>query len=137
MGILKGFKEFLLKGDLITIAVGLVMALAVTALINALVEYLIMPIIAAIVGKPSFNDLTFTINDSVFQYGSFITAVITFVSISAAVYFFIVIPYKAYQDMRGVSAKTRACPECATTISVAAKRCPSCTQPVLPEPGAA
>jgi large conductance mechanosensitive channel len=137
MGILKGFKEFLLKGDLITIAVGLVMALAVTALINALVEYLIMPIIGAIVGKQSFNELTFTINDSVFQYGSFITAVITFVSISAAVYFFIVIPYKAYQDMRGVSAKTRACPECATTISVAAKRCPSCTQPVLPEPGAA
>ena len=137
MGMLKGFKEFMLKGDLVTIAVGLVMALATTALIDALVNYMIMPIIAAIVGEPSFDELTFTINDSVFRYGSFISAVITFISIAAAVYFFIVTPYKAYQEARGVSAKTRSCPECASTISVAAKRCPECTQPVLPEPTAA
>jgi large conductance mechanosensitive channel len=134
MGMVKGFREFLLKGDLITIAVGLVMALATTALIDSLVSSLITPIIAAIVGEPSFAELSFTINGSVFHYGAFLNAAITFVSIAAAVYFFIVVPYKAYQEARGVSAKTRPCPECATTISVAAKRCPNCTEPVLPGP---
>jgi large conductance mechanosensitive channel len=134
MGIVKGFKEFMLKGDLITIAVGLVMALATTALVTALVEDLITPIIAAIVGEPSFAELSFTINGSVFAYGAFLNALITFISIAAAVYFFIVVPYKAYQEATGVSAKTRPCPECASTISVAAKRCPNCTQTVLPEP---
>jgi large conductance mechanosensitive channel len=135
-GIVRGFKEFMLKGDLVTVAVGLVMALATTALVTALVEDIITPIIAAIFGEPSFAELSFTINGSEFKYGAFLNAVITFFSITVAVYFFVVLPYKAYQDARGVSAKTRACPECASTISVAAKRCPNCTQPVLPEPAA-
>ncbi|HEY1855326.1 MAG TPA: MscL family protein [Solirubrobacterales bacterium] len=128
-----GFKEFMLKGDLITVAVGLVMALATFALVEALVEDLITPIVAAIIGEPSFGDLSFTINGSEFLYGAFINALIVFVSTAAAVYFFVVIPYKAYQDKRGVSAKTRPCPECTTAISVAAKRCPACTATVLPD----
>jgi large conductance mechanosensitive channel len=130
---LKGFKEFMLKGDLITAAVGLVMALATFALTEALVEDLITPIVAAIIGEPNFSELHFTINESVFAYGSFINALIVFVSTAAAVYFFVVVPYKRYQEMKGVSAKTRPCPECTTAISVAARRCPSCTAVVIPE----
>jgi large conductance mechanosensitive channel len=131
--VLKGFKEFMLKGDLITAAVGLVMALATFALTEALVEDLITPIVAAIIGEPNFGELHFTINGSVFAYGNFINALIVFISTAAAVYFFVVVPYKRYQEMKGVSAKTRPCPECTTAISVAARRCPSCTAVVIPE----
>lgn len=130
--VIKGFKEFMLKGDLIATAVGLVMALATFALVESLVNNLVMPIVAAIVGEPRFDQLTFTINDSRFYYGSFISAVIVFVSTAAAIYFFVVMPYKAYEEHRGVSPKTRPCPECTTSISAAAKRCPSCTATVAP-----
>jgi large conductance mechanosensitive channel len=124
---LKGFRDFVTGGNLIEVAVGLIMALATFALVQALVADLITPIIAAIVGEPSFGDLTFTINGSEFRYGDFINATITFVSIAAAVYFFVVAPYQAYQRRRGVTPETRACPECTTEIPVAAKRCPNCT----------
>jgi large conductance mechanosensitive channel len=130
---LKGFKEFMLKGDLISVAVGLIMALATFALVEALIEDLITPIIAAIVGEPDFSELTFTINGSAFKYGAFINALIVFASTAAAVYFFVIVPYKHYQAMKGISPKTRACPECTTEISVAARRCPNCTAPVTPE----
>ena len=92
---LKDFKDFLLKGNLIELAVALVMGLAIVALVNALVADLVMPIVGAIIGKPSFNGLHFTINKSVFLYGSFITALITFVSIATAVFFFIIKPVEA------------------------------------------
>jgi large conductance mechanosensitive channel len=124
---LRGFRDFVTRGNLIEVAVGLIMALATFALVEALVADLITPIIAAIVGEPSFEGLTFTINDSEFRYGHFINATITFLSIAAAVYFFVVAPYQAYQRRRGVTPETRACPECTTEIPVAAKRCPSCT----------
>jgi large conductance mechanosensitive channel len=130
---LKGFRDFLLKGDLITAAVGLVMALATFALTEALVEDLITPIIAAIVGEPNFADLHFTINGSEFLYGAFLNALIVFVSTAAAIYFFVIVPYKRYQELKGVSAKTRPCPECTTAISMAARRCPACTAVVIPE----
>jgi large conductance mechanosensitive channel len=130
---LKGFRDFLLKGDLITAAVGLVMALATFTLTEALVENLLTPIIGAIVGEPNFADLHFTINDSVFRYGAFLNALIVFVGTAAAIYFFVVVPYKRYQELRGVSAKTRPCPECTTAISLAARRCPACTAVVIPE----
>jgi large conductance mechanosensitive channel len=130
---LKGFRDFLLKGDLITAAVGLVMALATFTLTEALVENLLTPIIAAIVGEPNFADLHFTINDSVFRYGAFLNALIVFVGTAAAIYFFVVVPYKRYQELKGVSAKTRPCPECTTAISLAARRCPACTAVVIPE----
>jgi large conductance mechanosensitive channel len=130
---LKGFMDFLLKGDLITAAVGLVMALATFALTEALVGDLITPLIGAIIGEPNFNDLHFTINGSEFAYGSFIDALIVFVATVAAVYFFVVLPYQRYQKLKGVTAKSRPCPECTTQISVAARRCPSCTAVVIPE----
>ena len=127
---LKGFKEFITKGNLIETAVALVMALAVVALVNSLIESLITPLIGAIVGETNFAGLTFTINDSEFFYGSFINAVITFISIGAAVYFFIVKPYAAYQARRGVTAETKECPQCLSTIPLHAARCAHCTQPV-------
>ena len=86
---LQDFKAFLLRGNLIELAVAFVMGVAFAAVVNSFVNDLIMPILAMIFGKPDFSDLTFTINDAVFRYGSFITALITFVSIAAAVFFFV------------------------------------------------
>ena len=86
------FKDFLMKGNLIELAVAFVMGLAFAAVVNSLIENLVMPIVAAVVGKPDFRSLTFTIHDSVFRYGSFITDVIQFAAIAAAVFFFIVKP---------------------------------------------
>ena len=90
--ILKEFKDFLLRGNLIVLAVAFVMGAAFAALVTAFVTDLVMPVIAAIIGKVDFSGLTFTIHHSVFFYGSFITAMIVFVSIAAAVFFFIVKP---------------------------------------------
>jgi large conductance mechanosensitive channel len=132
---LKGFKDFALKGSLIDVAVGLVMALAIFALVEALVEDLVTPLIATVVGEPDFGGLTFSINDSEFLYGDFINALITFISIAAAIYFLIVRPYELYKQRRGISPDTRPCPECTTEIPVAAKRCPSCTAQVSPTAG--
>jgi large conductance mechanosensitive channel len=130
---LKGFRDFLLKGDLITAAVGLVMALATFTLTEAFVGALITPLIGAVVGEPHFEELSFTINGSEFSYGVFINALIIFVGTVAAVYFFVVLPYQRYQALKGASAKSRPCPECTTQISIAARRCPSCTAVVIPE----
>ncbi len=92
---LREFKDFLMRGNIVELAVAFVIGVAFAAVVNSLVNDLIMPVVAMIIGKPSFNDLTFTINDAVFRYGSFITAVITFVAIAAAVFFFVVKPIDA------------------------------------------
>ena len=107
-GSLKEFRDFLLRGNLITLAIAFVMGVAFAALVNSFVTNLVMPIIAAIVGKPNFNDLTFTINKSVFTYGTFITDLIAFVAIAAAVFFFIVKPVdmiKKRRERGGVEAE--------------------------------
>jgi large conductance mechanosensitive channel len=98
--LLEEFKDFLMKGNLIELAVAFVMGLAFAAVINSLVDNLVMPIIAAVIGKPDFSALTFTINDSVFRYGAFITDVIQFVAIAAAVFFFIVKPVQLARAQR-------------------------------------
>jgi large conductance mechanosensitive channel len=84
-----------MRGNLVELAVAFVMGLAFAALITAFVDGLVMPIIAMVIGKPDFSDLTFTINDAVFRYGAFITAAITFVATAAAIFFFVVKPYDA------------------------------------------
>jgi len=94
--ILKDFKDFLLQGNLITLAIAFVMGAAFAAVLTAFVGDIITPIIGAIFGKTDFSSLTFSINHSLFKYGSFLTALITFVSIAAAVFFFIVRPYQAF-----------------------------------------
>ena len=95
---LREFKDFLMRGNIVELAVAFVIGVAFAAVVNSLVNDLIMPIIAMIIGKPDFSDLTFTINDAVFRYGSFITAVITFVAIAAAVFFFVVKPMDAIKQ---------------------------------------
>jgi large conductance mechanosensitive channel len=88
-------KNFLFRGNIIELAVAFVMGVAFAAVVNSLVNNLVMPIIAMIIGKPDFSDLTFTINDAVFRYGAFITDVIQFLAIGAAVFFFVVKPVQA------------------------------------------
>jgi large conductance mechanosensitive channel len=92
---LKEFRDFLLRGNLLELAVALVMGLAFAALVASFVDDLIMPVVAMIIGKPDFSSLTFTINDAVFRYGAFITALITFVTTAAAIFFFVVKPVSA------------------------------------------
>jgi large conductance mechanosensitive channel len=99
---LKEFRSFLMRGNIVELAVAVVIGAAFGALVTSFVADLVTPIIAAIVGKPDFSDLTFTINDSVFRYGSFLNALIAFISIAAAVFFFVVKPIDALQRARGI-----------------------------------
>ena len=92
---LKEFKDFLLRGNIVELAVAFVMGVAFGALVNSFVNNLVMPIVAMIIGKPDFSNLTFTINDAVFRYGAFITDAITFLATAAAVFFFVVKPMNA------------------------------------------
>ena len=92
---IKEFRDFLVRGNLVELAVAFVMGLAFAALITSFVNDLIMPIVAMIIGKPDFSDLTFTINDAVFRYGAFLTAVIVFITTAAAIFFFVVKPMDA------------------------------------------
>ena len=92
---LKEFRDFLLRGNIVELAVAFVIGLAFAAVVNSLVNDLVMPLIAMVVGKPNFTDLTFTINEASFRYGAFLTAVIQFVAIAAAVFFFVVKPVNA------------------------------------------
>ena len=90
---IREFRDFLMRGNLVELAVAFVIGLAFAALITSFVDDLLMPIVAMIIGKPDFSDLTFTINDAVFRYGAFTTALITFVSTAAAIFFFVVKPF--------------------------------------------
>ena len=92
---IKEFRDFLMRGNLVELAVAFVMGLAFAALITSFVDDLIMPIVATVIGKPDFGGLTFTINDAVYRYGAFLTAAITFVSTAAAIFFFVVKPLGA------------------------------------------
>jgi large conductance mechanosensitive channel len=129
---LKGFKEFLLRGNVVDLAVAVVIGGAFGAIVTALVKDLLTPLIAALVGKPDFSALTFTINNSKFLYGDFLNAVLSFVLIAAAIYFFIVVPVNAINArMRKPGAPaapaTKECPECLSAIPIAARRCAHCT----------
>ena len=99
---LKEFRDFVFRGNIVELAVAFVMGLAFAAVVNSLVNNLLMPVVAMLIGKPDFSDLTFTINDAVFRYGAFITDVIQFLAIAAAVFFFVVRPVNALlRRMRG------------------------------------
>ena len=135
-GLVKEFRTFLVRGNLVDMAVGIVIGIAFAALVNALVKDLITPIIAAIAGKQDFAALSFTINGSRFLYGDFVNAVIAFVSIAAAVFFFVVKPVNALLARRrtepAVDEDVRSCPECLSEIPRAARRCAFCTVEVAP-----
>jgi len=132
--LLKEFRTFVLRGNLVDMAVGIVIGIAFAALVSSFVADLITPIIAAIAGKHDFSSLAFTIHKSRFLYGDFINAVIAFLSIAAAVFFFVVKPVNAIAERRAKSPAeddpARACPECLSEIPKAAKRCAFCTAEV-------
>jgi len=131
---MKDFREFLLRGNLVDMAVGIVIGVAFAALVTAFVADLVTPLIAAIGGKPNFNDLSFTINGSRFRYGAFINALISFLIIAAVIFFFVVKPVNALMARRRteppVDSAVRECPECLSEIPVAARRCAFCTAEV-------
>jgi large conductance mechanosensitive channel len=130
----KGFRDFITRGNLIDLAVAVVIGTAFTAIVTALVADLITPLIAAIGGKPDFSALTFTINKSEFRYGSFINALLSFVIIAAVVYFLIVLPATklAARAKQKKAATERECPECLSEIPIAAHRCKFCAVEVPP-----
>jgi len=127
--VLKEFKEFLFRGNLIEIAVGLVLALAFTAVVTSLVEDLLTPLIAAIFGQPDFSGLMFTINESVFRYGDFLNAALSFVIIAAVLFFLVVKPLNALAKRRAGDEEptNQECPECLSEIPARARRCAFCT----------
>src|SRR5579864_8821148 len=132
---MKGFKAFLLRGNVVDLAVGVVIGAAFGAMVTAFVKDLLTPLIAAAIGKPDFSALTFTVNNSTFLYGDFVNAVLSFLLIAVAVYFFVVLPVNALvARMRKAPAPadptTKKCPECLSEIPIDARRCAHCGQPV-------
>jgi large conductance mechanosensitive channel len=129
-----GFRKFLMRGNLIDLAVAVVIGVAFNAVVQALIADLITPLLGAAGTKVNFAKLSFTLHGSTFMYGSFINALISFVVIAAAVYFLVVAPATratAFAE-RNKEATDRACPECLSTIPIAAKRCMYCTSVVEP-----
>lgn len=129
---MRGFKQFILRGNVLDLAVAVVMGAAFGAVVTALVKDLITPIIAALVGKPDFSGIAFEVNNSKFLIGDFINAVVSFVLIAAAVYFFVVLPVNTLlaRIRRGEAPPdptTKKCPECLSEVPIGARRCAFCT----------
>lgn len=134
---IKEFRQFLLRGNVVDLAVAVVIGVAFGAVVTAFVADLITPLIAAIFGKPSFSGLTFTINGSRFLYGEFLNAVLSFVLVAAAIFFVVVKPMNALaaRRARAEDPTTRDCPECLSEIPLAARRCAYCTIELQPAAG--
>jgi large conductance mechanosensitive channel len=126
---LKGFREFILRGNVVDLAVAVVIGAAFGAVVKALVADLLTPLIAAVFGEPDFSYLKFTINGSTFMYGDFINAVIAFVLVAAAIYYVVVLPMNKLAERRakGQDPTTKDCPACLSEIPHGASRCPFCT----------
>jgi large conductance mechanosensitive channel len=133
---LKDFRQFILRGNLVDLAVAVVIGAAFGALVTALVADFITPLIAAAGGKPDFSSLSFTINDSKFTYGHFFNALLSFLIIAAVVFFFVVRPVnhllERYKTESAVDEETRKCPECLSEIPGEARRCAFCTAELAP-----
>lgn len=130
MKILQDFKQFLFRGSVVDLAVAVVIGTAFTAVVKALVSDILTPLIAAIIGKPSFANLSFTIHHSRFLYGDLINALITFVCIAAVVFFLVVTPINTLMSRHAQEdPDTKECTECTSAIPIKARRCPLCTSP--------
>jgi large conductance mechanosensitive channel len=135
MTLLQDFKKFLMRGNLIELAVAFIIGAVFAALVKAFIADLITPIIAMIVGQPNFGGLSFTINSSTFAYGDFLNNLITFITTAAVVFFFVVKPYNALMARRTQEdPDTKECPECTSAIPVKARRCPMCTASLVAAP---
>jgi large conductance mechanosensitive channel len=130
---MRGFKAFLLRGNVVELAVAVVIAVAFGLVVTAFVKDLVTPLVAALFGKPDFGALNFTINNSKFLYGEFINAVLAFLIVAAVIYFFVVVPYTALlarsRKEPPADPTTKKCPECLSEIPIDAKRCAFCTSP--------
>jgi large conductance mechanosensitive channel len=130
---MRGFKTFLLRGNVVDLAIAVVIGVAFGAVVTAFVKDLVTPLIAALGGKPDFASLNFTINNSKFLYGEFINAIIAFVIIAAVIYFFVVVPYTAMVTRSHkeppADPTTKKCTECLSEIPIGARRCAFCTSP--------
>lgn len=129
---LKGFRDFVLRGNVVDLAVAVIIGGAFGAVVASLVADIITPFIAAIFGKPDFSGLTFTINNSKFTYGNFINAVVSFLMVAVALYFFVVAPMNKVNELRArgqapAEPTNKQCPECLSEIPKAARRCAHCT----------
>ncbi len=133
--ILRGFKEFISRGNVVELAVAVVIGAAFGALVTSLVENLVTPLIAMIFGEPDFGGLSFTINGAEFTYGAFLNALFSFLTIAAAIYFLVVLPINKLEERRkrGVDPDTRACPECLSDVPTKARRCAFCTATLTAE----
>ena len=135
---LSGFKQFLLRGNVVDLAVAVVVGAAFNGVVQAMVKDLITPLIAAIGGKPDFSKQSFVLHNSVFSYGDFVNALISFMLIAAVVYFFVVSPINRLvqlmnRDKETEDPTTRKCPECLSEIPMEASRCKFCTAEVKPQ----
>jgi large conductance mechanosensitive channel len=134
---MRGFKQFMMRGNVVELAVAVVVGAAFGAVVTALVKDLITPLIAAIFGKPDFSKIGFTVHNSRFPVGDFVNALVTFVMVGSAVYFLVVLPINALtaRMRRGEAAPdptTKKCPECLSEVPIAARRCAFCTSALLP-----
>ena len=130
---MRGFKTFLLRGNVVDLAVGVVIGIAFGVVVTAFIKDLVTPLVAALIGKPDFSALTFTINNSRFLYGDFINAIVAFVVIAAVIYFFVVVPINALIERSRkeppADPTTTKCTECLSEIPIGAKRCAFCGEP--------
>ncbi len=126
---LKEFKQFLLRGNVIDLAVGVMIGAAFSSVVNALVSDILTPLIGAIAKVPDFSNLTFTLNDSIFPYGHFINTLISFLLVATAIFFFVVKPMNIFlaRAKKAKDPTTKKCPECLSEIPLLAKRCSQCT----------
>lgn len=128
----KGFRDFVMRGSVVDLAVGVVMGAAFGTVVSALVKDLLTPIIAAIVKKPDFSGLFFEMNGSKFLYGDFVNAVISFLLIAAAVYYFVVLPLNSFMKrfQKEAIPDKKKCPDCRSDIAIDARRCAYCTSTI-------
>ncbi len=129
-----GFKQFLLRGNVVDLAVGVVVGAAFGSVVTAFTKDLLTPLIAAIAGKPNFAAIQFTINNSRFLVGDFVNAIVSFLIIATAVYYFVVLPVNALVSRARkeppADPTTKKCPECLSEVAIGAKRCAFCTSPL-------
>jgi large conductance mechanosensitive channel len=133
---LDGFKKFILRGNVVDMAVGVVIGAAFGGVVTELTKAFLSPLIALIVGKPDYSSLKFNVRTTTFPIGDFVNACISFVLIAAAVYFFVVVPVnwliaRMHKGDKPADPTTKKCPECLSEIPIDARRCSHCTQPVL------